>query len=170
MKKNNLNDHHSATRGGEEKLKDASFCELIRNTKLQYETTRSCQSSYCDNNNVVRICSKKNTEFQYTQDCPKKKPFGDKNEKYGGFKKLTSQIDSLSFITEADSGPKSVSHSYSFPLQSSFNGFKTFLFRIKTIFQFYLQDDYLQLLMPMSFYVGLQDGFMARDFLNVSIS
>ena len=169
IKKNNQNDHHPGRKGIEEKRKDVSFCELSKNTKLQYETTRSCQSLYCDDNNVEDICSKKNTNFQYHQDCLEKKPFGDKNEKYDGFKKLTSQIDSLPRIAEADAKAKIVSHSYFFPLRSFFNGFKTFIFRIKTIFRFYLQDDYLQLLMPMSFYVGLQDGFMARDFLHVSI-
>ena len=166
MKKNYKNYH--GRRGIEETQMEASFCEPRRNGKLQYVTARSCQSFYCDDNNVVDICSMKNTKIQYQQDCLKKKPFGDKNKYYDGIKKLTSQIESLSCIAEPNSEGIGT-HSYSLPLRRCFNGFKTFIFRIKTIFRFYLQDDYLQLLMPMSFFVGLQEGFMARDFLHVSI-
>ena len=168
-KKNYQNYHHDGERGSVgTKQMETSFCEPSRNRKLQYETTRSCQSFYCDDNNVADICTMKNTRIQYQQDCLKKNPFGDKNEKYDGFKSLTFQIDSLSFVTKAKKKQEIVTRSFSFPLRSCFNGFKLFIFRMKIIFQFYLQDDYLQLLMPMSFFVGLQDGFMAREFLHVS--
>ena len=138
---------------------ESSFCESSKN-EIQYETRRQYHS-YCDENNRVRM---KNTKIQYQLDCLKKKPFGDKDEDYG-FKKPTPQINSLSRVAAA------VKYSYSLPPSSkrSFNGFKTFTFRIKTIFIFYIQDDYLHLIMPMSFFIGLHDGFMARDFLNVSI-
>ena len=70
-----------------------------------------------------------------------------------------AQVDSFCF-KEA--------YSYS-PWNTSFNGFKTLASRLKTIFKFYIQDDFLHLLMPMSFFIGLQNGFMAKHFINVSI-
>ena len=138
---------------------ESSFCESSKN-EIQYETRRQYYS-YCDENNRVRM---KNTKIQYQLDCLKKKPFGDKDEDYG-FKKPTPHTDSLSHVAAA------VKYSYSLPSSSkrSFNGFKIFTFRIKTIFIFYIKDDYLHLIMPMSFFIGLHDGFMTRDFLNVSI-
>ena len=137
---------------------ESSFCEPSKN-EIQYETRRQYYS-YCDKNNRAPM---KNTKIQYQQDCLKKKPFGDKDEDYG-FEKPTHQIDSLSHVAAARE------YSYSLPQSSkrSFNGFRIFKFRIKTFFVFYIQDDYLHLIMPMSLFIGLHDGFMARDFLNVS--
>ena len=133
------------------------------NNKLHYQQHRQ-YLSYCDENCYDNfIHTKKYKKNQYRKDCLEKKPFGDKNEEIYGFNKCLktsrAQVDSFCF-KEA--------YSYS-PWSTSFNGFKTLASRLKTIFKFYIQDDFLHLLMPMSFFIGLQDGFMAKHFINVSI-
>ena len=133
------------------------------NNKLHYQQHRQ-YLSYCDENCYDNfIHTKKYKKNQYRKDCLEKKPFGDKNEEIYGFNKCLktsrAQVDSFCF-KEA--------YSYS-PWSTSLNGFKTLASRLKTIFKFYIQDDFLHLLMPMSFFIGLQDGFMAKHFINVSI-
>ena len=130
----------------EEEIMETSFCKSRKNM-LQYETCR--QYSYGDEN---RISMKYTTKNKYHQNCLKKKPLSDKGE---GYAVVPKQKDSFS---------RRFSHSL-----YTLNGFKTLTFRIKTIFRFYIQDDYLHLMMPISFFIGLQDAFMARDFVNVSI-
>ena len=142
----------------EEKM-ETSFCESNKNrTQESYETRRQ-YSSYCDDEKEDDGIHIKYTKIQYQQDCLKNKPFGDKDKE--GFKNKLTMVQINSFFRVAE-------HWYSLR-GISFNGFKTFTFRIKTIFKFYMEDDYLHLIMPMSFFIGLQDGFMARDFMNVSI-
>ena len=129
----------------DEEIMGISFCKSNKKM-LPCETRR--QYSYSDENRI----SMKYTKNKHHQDCPKKKPFGDKGE---GSAFAQKQKDSFSRV-------------YSHSLHS-LNGYKTLTFRIKTIFRFYIEDDYLHLMMPMSFFIGLQEAFMARDFVNVSI-
>ena len=104
-------------------------------------------------NGDEEICiSIKRTKNEYHQDCFEQKLIGDKGE---CFTFPTKQKDSFFHAR--------------LPSLHSFNGFQRLTFRIKAIFKFYIDDDYLHLMMPMSFFVGMQEAFMARDFVNVSI-
>ena len=139
---------HFNVRNEEETIGEKSFCQTNKNMF----DTEALQCAYSNRDGSIP-----STKSNY-QDCLKQK--------------LSFKEDTRTEVCGFNEKQKNLFFCFtsrSRCFHGCLKGLKTFSFRLRTIFKFYIQDNYLHLIMPMSFLIGLQEAFMAKDFLNVSI-